>query len=135
MSGMKGINLALRFALELCALAALAFWGFKTQDSLLGKIVLGLGAPLLVAVLWGLFVAPRRRFDLPGWARLVIEWLVWIAAVAGLWTTGQSELATLFLAVLVVNQTFLALWNQRAAQDEMVAGRTSSYEQLRPAKK
>ena len=43
-------NLALRFFLELAALAALAYWGFHTGRSVLADVVLGLGAPLLAAV-------------------------------------------------------------------------------------
>ncbi len=45
-------NLALRFVLELAALAALAYWGFHTGHSLLGDVALGVGAPLLAAVIW-----------------------------------------------------------------------------------
>ena len=46
----KGANLALRFLLELCALGALGYWGFKTGAATITKIVLGVGAPLVAAV-------------------------------------------------------------------------------------
>jgi hypothetical protein len=52
----KAILLGIRFGLELAALAALAYWGFKTMDGTAAKILFGLGAPLLAGVLWGLFV-------------------------------------------------------------------------------
>jgi phenylalanyl-tRNA synthetase beta chain len=51
---LKGANLVLRFLLELCALAALCYWGFKTGSVTLSKVGLGIGAPLLAAV-------PRMR--------------------------------------------------------------------------
>ena len=52
----KGANLLLRFLLELCALGALGYWGFKTGSGLVAKIGLGIGAPLVVAVVWAMFV-------------------------------------------------------------------------------
>jgi hypothetical protein len=55
----KSVNLALRFLLELCALAALAYWGFQLGKGLIAKIGLGIGAPLLAAVVWATLVAPQ----------------------------------------------------------------------------
>ena len=43
----KGANLALRFLWELFALGTLGYWGFKTGNSTITKIVLGVGAPLV----------------------------------------------------------------------------------------
>jgi hypothetical protein len=37
----KGANLALRFLLELCALGALGYWGFKAGNTTIAKIALG----------------------------------------------------------------------------------------------
>ncbi len=45
----KGANLALRFLLELCALGALGYWGFKTGNTTIAKIALGVGAPLVAS--------------------------------------------------------------------------------------
>ena len=60
---MKAANLALRFLLEVSALVALGYWGFHAGDGDATHWILGIGAPLVAAVVWGLFVAPRRRFD------------------------------------------------------------------------
>ena len=49
MSPAKVANLGLRFALELCTLAALGYWGFRTGSGPLMKLVLGLGAPVVAA--------------------------------------------------------------------------------------
>ena len=43
----KGTNLLLRFLLELCAVG---YWGFKTGSGIAAKIGLGIGAPLVIAV-------------------------------------------------------------------------------------
>jgi hypothetical protein len=46
----NGANLALRFLLELCALVALGYWGFKTGSGAIAKFALGIGTPLVAAV-------------------------------------------------------------------------------------
>jgi Protein of unknown function (DUF2568) len=72
----KGANLALRFVLELCTLGALGYWGFKTGSGALARIGLGIGAPLVAAVVWGTFVAPRAPVQLPGPVSLLLQMLI-----------------------------------------------------------
>lgn len=55
---LKSANLLVRFLLELCALVALAYWGFHTEGALAIRLGLGIVAPLLAALVWGTFVAP-----------------------------------------------------------------------------
>lgn len=43
LESIKGANLALRFLLELCALIALAYWGFETGSGAIAKFALGIG--------------------------------------------------------------------------------------------
>lgn len=52
---------AVAFVSELAALAALAFWGATVPDAVVLKVVAGVGLPLVAAVLWGLFAAPKAR--------------------------------------------------------------------------
>ena len=59
---MKVANLALRFFLEVAALVALSYWGFQAGSNDVAHWVLGIGAPLLAAVVWGLFIAPKSRY-------------------------------------------------------------------------
>ena len=63
---MKTANLALRFFLEIGALVALGYRGFHAGSNDAVHWILGIGAPLVAAVVWGLFVAPRRRFEVSG---------------------------------------------------------------------
>ena len=58
-------NLTVAFLLELCALAALGYWGLRTASGPATKAALGIGAPLLAAVLWRLFAAPRAPVSIP----------------------------------------------------------------------
>jgi len=66
MDAIKMLNLLVRFLLELCLLAAIGYWGFETHSSWGWKILLGIGLPLLIAVLWGMFLAPKSAYRLGG---------------------------------------------------------------------
>ena len=59
---MAALLLTVRFLLELAALGALAWWGLRTGETALTKVLLGAGAPLAMAVVWGAFVAPKAAF-------------------------------------------------------------------------
>lgn len=90
-------------------LAAFAYWGFQATDSTALNVVLGIGTPLLAAVAWGIFLAPKRRVTLPFGARAVFEMVIFAAAALALWSAGSPILA-IILAVAAVAQR-LALGN------------------------
>jgi Protein of unknown function (DUF2568) len=104
-SALKGANLALRFVLELAALAAVGWWGWDV-----GGPLLALAAVAGVAVVWGLFVAPKRRYDLAAPLRLGVELAVWLAAGAALVVTGHAALAVAFVLLAVVSGALNQLW-------------------------
>ena len=108
----KGANLTLRFLLELCALGALGYWGFKTANGTLAKIGLGVGAPLVAAVVWGMFVSPQTPAVLPGLVVLVLQVLVFGSAAAGLVATGHRTLATVFVVIVVTNAVLMYVGGQ-----------------------
>ncbi len=108
----KGANLALRFLLELCALGALGYWGFKTGGGAVAKITLGIGAPLVAAVVWGTFLSPRAPVALPGALVLLLQALVFASAAAGLVATGHRTLALVFGVIVVVNAVLMYVWRQ-----------------------
>ena len=112
MHNLRNANLALRFVLELFALGALAYWGFEAGGGLLTKVALGLGAPLLAAVAWGLFVAPRARFSLPLAGRLAVELAVFGSGTAALWASGHAALAATLAAGAAMNRALIGLWSQ-----------------------
>jgi Protein of unknown function (DUF2568) len=95
--------LAVRFALELCALAALGYWGFHTHSGAAAWLT-GLGGPLAAALLWGALVAPKRAFgDAPPAVRLAAEAAVLAAAVAGLANAGRGGLGAALAVVWVAD--------------------------------
>ena len=108
----KGANLALRFLLELCVLGALGYWGFTTGNTTIAKIALGVGAPLVAAVVWAVFVSPRASVQLPGLVVLVLQVLVFGCAAAALVATGHRPLALVFVVTVVINALLMYVWGQ-----------------------
>jgi hypothetical protein len=113
MEVIKGANLLLRFLLELCALGALGYWGFKTGSGTPAKVGLGVGAPLVAAVVWAMFVSPQASVQLPGFLVLLLQVLVFGSAAAGLVaTTGHRTVAVAFGVLIVVNAVLMYAWGQ-----------------------
>lgn len=109
---LKGINLLVRFLLELCMLAAVGYWGFKTQSGWVLKITLGVGLPILIAVLWGLFIAPRATYPLSGASRLAVELILLGSGAAALFAIDKANLAWIYIIILVINEVLLFVWKQ-----------------------
>lgn len=112
MMAIKIGNEALRFVLELCVLAALCYWGFQIGKGLSVKIVLGIGAPLLAAVVWGLFGAPNATWPLADAWHLLLEVVVFGSAVVALYAAGYPNLAWIFALIVIVNRVLMYVWGQ-----------------------
>jgi hypothetical protein len=112
MAILKSINLALTFLLELCMLAALGYWGFMLDQGLALRLAAGLGAPLLAAVIWGMWMAPRAPNRLREPLHLVVELILFGLAIAALYASGRSGLALAFGLVYAVNVVVRYVWHQ-----------------------
>lgn len=112
MEVIKGLNLAVRFLLELCVLAAVGYWGFKTGSGWFLRILLGIGAPLLIAVIWGIFGAPKANMQLHGFMLLALEIIVFGSGVAALYATKNYPLAWGFAVIVIVNRILMFIWGQ-----------------------
>jgi hypothetical protein len=106
---MRGANLVVRFLLELSALAATAYWGFSTASGVT-QWVLGLGAPALVAVVWGLFVSPKAKVEVRHPAQFAIELLVFAAAAVALVAADQLVLGIVLAGLELVSGTLNYAW-------------------------
>ena len=107
---MGALNLGVRFLLELVLLGALAWWGFSLDAPLLVRILVGLGAPALAAVVWGRWIAPRARGRLQDPLRFGIETVLWIAgagALAQVWSVGWG---VVFLVLALVTAVLVRIW-------------------------
>jgi hypothetical protein len=105
----ESLALLVRFLIELAALGAVGYWGFKTGDSTLMQWVLGVGAPLLVAVVWGMFIAPKATVEVPKPMWIGLQVLVFGAAALALAAVAPDQLAAIFLAVVVADSAALAV--------------------------
>ena len=105
----KSLTLLVRFLLELCMLAALGYWGFKTGDSAATQWLLGLGAPALAAVVWGTFIAPKATVKVPTAVWIGLQVILFGAAAVALAAVAPVSLAALFVAVLVLDGTAMAV--------------------------
>jgi hypothetical protein len=109
----KGANLGLRFVLELCVLAALVYWGYQAGNGTWTRIALAIGAPLLAAVVWGVFGAPKASRQLHDPALLLLEIIVFGAGALALAAAGQRTLAVALALVTLLNGILMYVWGQR----------------------
>ncbi|HEY2790089.1 MAG TPA: DUF2568 domain-containing protein [Gaiellales bacterium] len=108
---MRAANLALRFLLELAALAGLADWGLHTGGGPV-RIVLALAAVGAAAVVWGMWCAPKSSRRLPQPGRTVVEAVVFGLGAAGFAAAGHASAAVVFAVLAVVNWVLLFAWGQ-----------------------
>lgn len=109
---LKAGNLGLRFALELCVLAALCYWGAKTGEGFIGRLALGIGAPLLAAVVWGFFIAPQATWHPPTAVWIALQIVIFGAAVLSLFATRHPALGLALAILVIANGVLLAAWGQ-----------------------
>nr|AYQ75764.1 DUF2568 domain-containing protein [Cohnella candidum] len=90
-------TLACMFLLELASLAAFARWGHRFG------LWAAIGIPVLVLVVWSLFLAPKASIPVffPP-VREVLKLVVFAAASAALYASGLSGWAVAMLAVSVI---------------------------------
>jgi hypothetical protein len=106
----KAANLSLRFACEVAALVAVGWWGWTVSP------VLGIVFPLVVAAVWGAFIAPKARRRLPDPGRLGIEFVIFAAATACLVAVGQPIPAAIFAAGATVTALLVRKWPEPIAR-------------------
>lgn len=91
--GSHPLNLALRLLLEMGALAAAGYYGWKLADGPL-RFVAAIGLPLILAAIWGTFAVPddpsrsgNAPVAVPGPLRLALELAIFAFATWALYST------------------------------------------------
>ncbi len=102
---MSEANLALRFLLELVAIVAVGYWGYQAASGPM-RLVLAIGAPIVLIALWALVIAPGANNPIPQNVRVLLGSAVLLGAAGLLFVAGQPT-AAIVLAILVVLNTVL----------------------------
>ena len=110
--GSHPINLALRFGLELGALAAMAYWGWTGHVGA-ARWIWAIGLPIGSAVAWATFAVPHdpsrsgaAPLPVPGVVRLVLELGFFAAASLQVAARGRERLAIVSATVVLLHYAF-----------------------------
>jgi hypothetical protein len=103
---LKALNLLVRFLLELCLLAAVGYWGFRTGSGWAMKIMLAVGLPTLIAILWWL------AWKLNGMPRLALELSLLGSGAAALFASNRPDLGWIYTTIAVINKVLMVIWKQ-----------------------
>jgi len=106
LAGGDAAALGVRALLELVALVAVGYWGYRMGPGAL-RYVLAVAAPLALAVGWGALVSPNAPARLPDPWRLSAETFAFALATAALVGVGRPALAAGFAAVALVDGAVL----------------------------
>ena len=113
-SAFVGANLALRFAVELAALAALAVWGAQATSSTAANVALAIAAPVAAAAVWAIWSAPRAPRRLHGRALVLLELAILAGSGIALAGAGHVILACVLVAIAVANGVILRRADSRS---------------------
>lgn len=93
MQWLKGLNQTVYFLLELSMLGSFGYAGFHSSQHSYGKYLLAIGLPLIAAILWGIFAAPRSAHRLEPVYRSLFALTLFGISFFLLYRTGQPRLA------------------------------------------
>ncbi len=102
---MKALGGALVFLAEIGVFAGFGWWGFSTFDGPLEWVV-GLGLPLLVAVVWGMFLSPRARVVLPARVAQVVRVVILLGGAAAFFAVGATVPAIVQVVLVMLGTVF-----------------------------
>ena len=103
------LNLGVRFLLELSMLVALGWVGGEIGSSWVIRVGLAIALPLVAAVVWGMFIAPKAPRRLTDPAKLLVELVLFSAACIGLAAVGYPLLAVVLAILVAANTAVLRL--------------------------
>lgn len=110
----RGLNLALRFGLELGMLVAFAYWGSHVGQTRIAHAGVAILAPALVALFWGLVLSPKAPAKLSPILRLALSLPVFLLASWATNAAGATRVAIWFAIVATLN-TLLLVALERSA--------------------
>ncbi len=119
MQGRRYLILGVAFVVELAALVAVAVVGLTLDASLAVRLLVGVGGPLVMAGLWGLYAAPKARRPLTGLRGAVFKACFFVVAAVALGVTGREGWGVALLAVYLANAAALRLTEPAPAGSDL----------------
>ena len=95
------------FLLELALLAAAGFWGFTLGAGGPVRLLAGLGAPLALALVWGLLCSPRATVPLSAPVKLGVQAACFLAGGTLLALTGHPVAGAALVLFWSLTKTLL----------------------------
>lgn len=95
----------IRAVILVTAIASLALWGF-TMWAFPWNLVLGIGTPVLVLLMWAFFLSPRPVLTLHPFVRAAVELLIYVGVTLAWWSMGQTWVGLGFALVAVTAGLF-----------------------------
>lgn len=99
------------FLLEIAMLVSFMYWGFHLDTSLLVKILFGIGTPIIVAIIWGTFIAPKASIPVSVPIRILLQIILFSSAAVALYFSEKGTLAIIFGTVVLIEMTLMYLLN------------------------
>ncbi|GAB3071811.1 YrdB family protein [Micromonospora schwarzwaldensis] len=104
---MRAVLLGVIFLLELALLAAAGLWGCTLDAGWPVRLLAGLGAPLILALVWGLFCSPRANVPLPAPAKLGVQAACFLTGGVLLTLTGHLLAGAALVLLWSLTKTLL----------------------------
>lgn len=102
----------IRVVVLVTAIASLALWGFAMW-MFPWNIVLGIGAPAIVLLIWALILSPRPVLTVHPFVRAAVELLVYVGVTLAWWSMDQAWVGLGFAVVAVAAGLFAGRRNLR----------------------
>lgn len=109
---LKWVNLTLRGLMEFGIVIALAYWGYRVGQNTFQRVLLSIGAPMLVFSFWA-FIDFRKVVPEPEYFRLVQELFLSGLAAFAWYAAGQHTLGLVLGLVSIVHHALVYLLGEK----------------------
>ena len=99
------------FLLELAMLGSFMYWGFHLNNGWLIKILFGIGTPLIVAIIWGVFIAPKASIPVTVPLRILLQIILFGSAAVALYFSEKGTLAIIFGTIVLIEMILMYTLN------------------------
>jgi hypothetical protein len=91
------------FLLEVALLIIAGYWGFQQGENVLMKYVFAIILPVFIAILWGIFAAPKSKKRLKNPFRIIFKLTLFSLAVFFSYQMGLLLLAIIIAIITCIN--------------------------------